>query len=92
MFSPVDKMVTKIDSLFLRRENSHVNRHSSFYGASLTRKGNNSYCGNKKERVPTLPGQEFSLSLKLESPQIVSDPNVTSYLFILGNSVGTEYL
>lgn len=67
MLSTVDKNMTKIGSLFLRRENRHANRHSQFHGVSSTMKGYDSYCGKKKERVPTLPGQTFSLSLELES-------------------------
>lgn len=89
MLNTVDKNMTKIGSLFLRRENRHANRHSQFHGVSSTMKGYDSYCGNKKiESSYSARANIFTIT-GIRIPQIVSNPNVISYLFILGNSVGS---
>ena len=94
MLSTVDLKMTKTGSLFLRRENRHVNRHSQFCEVNSTRKGDKSYHVSKGQRVSpsSARARMFTVTTGIGTSQIVSDPNVTSFFFISGNSEWSQFL
>lgn len=91
MLSTVDKKMTTTDSLFLSRENRHVNT-LTVQLLSSERKGDNKILWEQRREIPYSARAGISTITGIIIPQVISDSFVTSSLSILGNSVGSECL